>query len=110
MFVLRCVLRLKGLSGHPAGGNRASHACTNSAILLLLAQQPVVPQRKPTHRLLRLLQHHHHALYCRFPSRPMVSTTTCRHLAHQLSLHLAVHVDIDAYLLFLPHLPARLTQ
>ena len=41
MFALRCVLRLKGLSGNPPGGRRASYACTNPAILLLFAQQPV---------------------------------------------------------------------
>ena len=36
MFAIRSVLRLKGLSDNPLGGRRASHACTNSAILLFL--------------------------------------------------------------------------
>ena len=82
MFALRCVPRLKGLSGNTPGGRRASCmpqfcdssvACSTTCCSSTLA----------TLRLLRLSQHCHHALNCQVPSRPMVSATTCRHPAHQ---------------------------
>ena len=70
-----------------------------------LAQQPVVLQRRYTLFVCFVCCNIISTLCTGVPSRPMVSTTTCRHPAH-----LVVHLDVHADPLFFLHLPARRTH
>ena len=66
----------------------------------------------PTLRLFRLFETSSSRSVLSVPSRPMVTTTTCRHSlrVNSCSLHLVVYLGVHVDLLFLVHLPARLNH